>query len=367
MRSPEPQGCLYCLAAETSPNRCKHATLPTKRHNDGDNALHKEVWNRYDPFQVMGGFIMKRILMSGVGLMAAIAVAAPALADEPPPSRAKPARVSRQAPPPRAEAPVRQASTKSWSGSQLGGSNGGSFANNSFVEPGSYICPVGTYLGVDCYETPFSFRETAPSYTFGGYYGYNIQLGAFVVGVEGDASYKNSKSSVTQITETPVAGAYRYDSFTGTLKQGWDGSVRGRLGVLITPTMLIYGTGGVAFGQVSGSLSYYGQICGGSPCLPTWDYYSTSYTSFSETRVGATGGVGVEMQLFGPWTARLEYRYTDLGKFTKTFPVNNSNCDGCGSPSPGASIELHPTFQTVRFGLSADPSQLLSQLFGGGY
>lgn len=350
-------------------NSCMYVTLPLKRHNDGDAALHNGSRNRYDPFQDYGGQVMKRILLSGVGLLAVIAVAAPALADEPPPPRrAKPAQVTRSAPPPRAAEPARQASSgKSWSGSQLGGSNGSSFANNNFVEPGSYICPVGSYLGRDCYETPFSFNESAPSYTFGGYYGYNIQLGNIVVGVEGDASYKNSKSSVTQISETPVFGVYRYDSFTGTLKQGWDGSVRGRLGVLISPTMLIYGTGGVAFGKVSGSLSYYGQICAGSPCLPTGDYFTTSYTSFSETRVGATGGVGVEMQLFGPWTARLEYRYTDLGKFTKTFPVDNSNCDGCGSPSPGASIELHPTFQTVRFGLSADPSQLLSQLFSGGY
>lgn len=312
---------------------------------------------------------MKRILTTGIGLLAAFAVMTPALADEPPPTkRAKPARVTRSAPPPRAEAPVRQASSKSWSGSKLGGSNGSSFANNSFVEPGSYICPPGTYLGYYCYETPFSFRETAPSYTFGGYYGYDIQLGAVVIGVEGDASYKKSETSVSQSTTTyfPDATSYGYrtDNFTGTLNQGWDGSVRGRLGMLITPELLIYGTGGVAFGKVSGSLSYSGALCNAAgPCPLSPGYYATSYTSFSETRVGATGGAGVEMQLGGIWTARLEYRYTDLGKFTKTFPVA-TDCLACGPASPGASIELHPTFQTVRFGLSADPSQLLSSLFG---
>ncbi|MEZ5786658.1 MAG: outer membrane beta-barrel protein [Xanthobacteraceae bacterium] len=300
---------------------------------------------------------MKRVLLSGIGLMAAIAVATPALADEPPPPRrAKPARVTRQAPPPRAEAPVRQVATKSWSGGQVGGSNGGSFANNSFVEPGSYICPPSVPLGGGCYETPFSFDDNTASYTIGPFLGYRIQLGNFVLGVEGDASYKNADSSVTQVTNTPIAGIYtRNDSFTGSMKQGWDGSVRGRLGVLITPTILVYGTGGVAFGKVSGSLDYIGTICaGGPPCPVGAGAYSTATTSFSETRVGATGGAGVEVQLFGPWNARLEYRYTDLGSFTKSFPVNNSFCGNCASPSPGASVELHPTFHTVRFGLGLD-------------
>jgi outer membrane immunogenic protein len=56
------------------------------------------------------------------------------------------------------------------------------------------------------------------------------------------------------------------------------------------------------------------------------------------------------MQLFGPWSARLEYRYTDFGTFTKSFPVTTS-CSSCVSPCPGAAIELHPSFHTVRVGL----------------
>lgn len=336
---------------------------------------------------------MKRILLSGVGLIVAIGVAAPALADEPVPPPQQVKRVKRAKPAPRAAEPVRQvrrepvrqeparqpSSGKSWSGSQLGGSNGGSFASNNFVEPGSYVCPPYTYLGHDCFETPFSFKESQPAYTFGGYYGYNIQLGNFVVGLEGDASYQKAETSITRVTETSYypSGYYyvRSDSFNGKMTQGWGGAIRGRFGMLITPSLLVYGTGGVAFGKVSGSLSYTGTVTN-----PNYDdlncnigsNYScgttTSYTSFSETRVGATGGFGVEMQVGGPWTARLEYRYTDLGKFTKTFPVSNG-CVTCGDPSSGASIELHPTSQTIQFGLSADPRALLSRLFspGSGY
>jgi outer membrane immunogenic protein len=344
------------------PNRCKHVTPGTKRQNDGDSALHKGARTRYDPFQVMGGSIMKRILLSGIGLFAAIAVATPALADEPVPVRhVKPARVTRHAPPRRVVRPVRQEpvrQAKSWSGGQVGASNGGSFASNNFVEPGAYICPPFTTLGTSCFETPFSFHENAPSYTVGPFLGYRIQLGNFVVGVEGDASYKKSDSSVSQLTTTYfTGGSYnRTDNFDGSLKQGWDGSVRGRLGVLITPSILVYGTGGVAFGKVSGSLTYSGTIynCTGGVCNGSAVGTATAATSFSETRVGATGGGGIEFQLFGPWNARLEYRYTDLGSFSKSVPIYTA-CGGlCGSPSPGASIDLHPTFHTVRFGLGLD-------------
>jgi outer membrane immunogenic protein len=122
--------------------------------------------------------------------------------------------------------------------------------------------------------------------------------------------------------------------------------------MLVTPWTLVYGTGGVAFGKVSGTLNYVGTWyqCGG-PCALIGGT-ATSSVSFSETRVGYTVGAGVEMQLFGPWTARLEYRYTDLGKFTETFPVSTVNGLGiAATPSTGASVELHPTFQTVRVGL----------------
>lgn len=302
---------------------------------------------------------MTRLLTLGVGLLAAFATLGSALADEPPPEkkrapvRAAPVRAApaRVAPAPRAE-PVRQASN--WSGGQVGGSNGGSFANNAFADPGSYICPLSFPLGQSCFETPFSFTGHSASYTIGPFLGYRVQLGAFVLGIEGDASYKNTSDSVSQTTVTNIGGSYsRTDYFAGSLKQGWDSSVRGRVGVLVTPWTLIYGTGGVAFERVSGSLAYTGALsllCSGSPCSQVGT--ATTLASISETRVGATGGAGVEFQLFGPWSARLEYRYTDFGSFSKSVPVSTTCLAGaCSSPSPGATIDLHPSFHTVRVGL----------------
>ena len=83
----------------------------------------------------MWGTIKNRTVVLGLGVLAAFATLSPAFADEAPPpaKRAAPARVA-----PRAE-PVRQAAapTSNWTGSQVGASNGGSFANNAFADPGS--------------------------------------------------------------------------------------------------------------------------------------------------------------------------------------------------------------------------------------
>lgn len=307
---------------------------------------------------------MARLLTLGVGLLGAVAILGPALADEPPPSkkrveRAAPARV---APAPR---PVQQ--TSNWSGGQVGGSNGGSFANNAFAEPGSYICAPAydeslIPLTQNCYETPFSFTGHRSSYTIGPFLGYRVQLGAFVVGAETDFSYKRANSSASQTTVVPITAInsfndpsyyQRTDNFSGSLNQGWDGSVRARVGVLVTPWTLLYGTGGMAFGKVSGSLAYSGTIyscddSGANCTTPVGN--AVSSVSFSETRVGYTVGGGVEYQFYGPWSARLEYRYADLGSFSKSFGVV-TNCATCANQSPGATIDLHPTFHTVRVGL----------------
>jgi outer membrane immunogenic protein len=289
---------------------------------------------------------MNRSVVLGLGLLAAFATLSPALADEPPPpTKRAPARVVAA---PRAE-PVRQAEAPSnWTGGQVGGSNGGSFANNAFADPGSYICPPGLPFGSGCYETPFSFTGHSTSYTIGPFLGYRMQLGSFVVGIEGDASYKNTSNSLAQNSTTSISSFVRTDSFYGSIKQGWDSSVRARAGILVTPWALLYGTGGIAFERVSGSLIYNGNLysCAGCTLLGT----ATDAGSFNEFRVGATGGGGVEIQLGGPWSARIEYRYTDFGSFTKSVPVTNL-CASCASPSPIATVDLHPSFQTVRVGV----------------
>jgi outer membrane immunogenic protein len=56
------------------------------------------------------------------------------------------------------------------------------------------------------------------------------------------------------VTPNPAAPFY---PFTTEVSQQstWFGTLRGRLGLLVTPTILVYGTGGLAYGQTETSFS----------------------------------------------------------------------------------------------------------------
>ena len=213
---------------------------------------------------------MNRVFISCIGLLSALVVFESAKADE---DVVKPRR-ERAAAPARV-APQRAAPTQSsnWSGGQVGGSNGVSSVNNNFVEPGAFICPFGSSFGSNCFETPFQFSGHKAAYTIGPFVGYRVQLGAWVVGLEGDWSYKNSETSLNQSSSTSIAVSsfssgssstitsnyLRTDQFSGSVKQKSDSSIRARVGMLVTPWSLLYVTGGVAFGQISGSFAYTGK------------------------------------------------------------------------------------------------------------
>ena len=131
----------------------------------------------------------------------------------------------------------------------------------------------------------------------GGQIGYNYQMNQFVLGVETDFQ----GTSITGGNQGNYAGLYASPypgSATGVLSPlvtgnggnlglPWFGTVRGRAGYLVTPTLLLYGTGGFAYGGV--------------------EAFQRSNTS-----TGWTAGGGVEWMFMPHWTAKLEYLYVDL-------------------------------------------------------
>jgi outer membrane immunogenic protein len=98
----------------------------------------------------------------------------------------------------------------------------------------------------------------------------------------------------------------------------WFGTVRGRLGWLATPQLLLFATGGVIFGEqrLSAVTSF--------PAPAFFGYPASS----SSTRAGGIGGVGAEYLFSKNWSAKIEGLYYDMGsqESTYTCPAGSASC-----------------------------------------
>ncbi len=130
--------------------------------------------------------------------------------------------------------------------------------------------------------------------------GYNYQVGAWVWGLETDIQASGEKGGST------LTGTLPLTSVTTDHKLEWFGTSRGRLGILATPNLLLYGTAGAAYGQVKDSATI--TIAGAS-----------AVATFKDVKAGWTAGAGIEGAFGGGWSAKLEYLYMDLGKTERTL------------------------------------------------
>jgi outer membrane immunogenic protein len=204
-----------------------------------------------------------------------------------------------------------QAPAFSWTGFYAGLAGGAQFSDNKWNTTGRAINPAGLLGAPGANDNPTGFNQTGFQAT--AFVGYNYQINqSFVAGIEADIGGSfGGKKSIYGIPGT-FAGSYPVGSVDATTAElGLNGSIRGRLGFLVMPTAMIYGTGGVAFQQAK-----YGVSC--ARATPGWCLADRSQTE-SDTRIGWTLGAGIEAQLFGNWLGRVEYRYADFGNKTLNF------------------------------------------------
>ncbi|MEY2489355.1 MAG: outer rane immunogenic protein [Verrucomicrobiota bacterium] len=158
---------------------------------------------------------------------------------------------------------------------------------------------------------PTTFQPDVKGFLGGAQLGYNHQIGCFVFGLETDFSGTSMDGSSTlspiiQNNGTPFPGAG--NNITVSQDVNWMGTLRGRLGFTPTCRLLLYGTGGLAYGDVD----YFGNT--EFRPVGTVNYPASA----SETRVGWTVGGGAELALTTHWSVKLEYLYFDLGDKTIT-------------------------------------------------
>jgi outer membrane immunogenic protein len=272
------------------------------------------------------GAVMKKL---ATAIAAVALIGTPALA----------ADMAVKAPPP-ATAPV-----YTWTGWYVGGNVGYSWGSARTDIAGG-ATTITSFLGgaFTSQNPPVAFADSQTQrlngVIGGGQVGYNYQFSPrWVLGFEADIQGSGEQGSNTFVDpfSATVCGDIvftngRFSCITRALngtavtaydaKIGWFGTVRARLGVLITDQVLLYGTGGLAYGEVkeSAATNVNGSVTNGiAPFAPGATVFSES-----KTRVGFAVGGGIEGKfshwLPAGWTWKAEYLYVDLGSLDMVTP-----------------------------------------------
>jgi outer membrane immunogenic protein len=161
----------------------------------------------------------------------------------------------------------------------------------------------------------------------GGQFGYNWQVFNWVYGWETDFQGSGQKGNPRGVcagggsadaavnsacapghvgdTDPFNVGAFPVTS-TLTQRLEWFGTLRGRAGYTVTPTFLVYGTAGMAYGQVKITNTVSGtNVFGVNGTDPSTLVSVAGSSSNSVTNVGWAAGTGIESMLGGRWIEHL--------------------------------------------------------------
>lgn len=190
-----------------------------------------------------------------------------------------------------------------YAGLNAGVAFGGADVNNRVTD--DFLTSVNAQAYKQQYQN--SMNADGTNFTGGAELGYNWQINSILLGVETDFNYAGLQSSQKRVYDltSPFGGTedQRYDS-----EVNWFGTARLRMGFLAGEQFLIYGTGGLAYGNVDAT------------------FHQTESSVFdwkgsdSSTQVGWTLGGGAEYAFDNNWSVGAEYLYVDLGSFDFKAP-----------------------------------------------
>ncbi|MCC3246253.1 outer membrane beta-barrel protein [Methylocystis sp. WRRC1] len=226
--------------------------------------------------------------------------------------------------PPLPELPAME--TTPWAGFYVGLNAGGAWNASTAVNLLSAPVFVAPGIGEEIWAATSSFAASralstqAAGFIGGGQLGYNGRFSeSFIAGVEADiqgvAGGANSARNVS-LLPTPAAGLSYLTTMSASKRLDYLGTVRGRIGYLVTPTLLAYATGGLAYGGITARADFFQTIPNDTP---GFELLAINAGRFSNTRAGWTLGGGLEWMFSTDWSVKAEYLYYDLGGVT--FPT----------------------------------------------
>jgi outer membrane immunogenic protein len=191
-----------------------------------------------------------------------------------------------------------------WTGGYIGVNAGYSW-NQTTGNTGCFD-PTGVPNGIGCWNLNSGIVKPAGGLA-GGTIGYNWQSGQTVWGLESDLQWSNTNKTGTS---TNLCCVPAFTSAVGVVTAQadlrWFGTARGRVGYLVTPSTLLYVTGGLIYGQ---------EATTGALVFPLVSYLNHG----SSTRIGGTAGAGVEYLFTQNLSGKIEGLWYDMGSTTNSF------------------------------------------------
>lgn len=208
-----------------------------------------------------------------------------------------------------------------WNGFYIGASGGygwndGRNADTS-LSPVGNDASAGVIFGSNFFNAalsaiPTSLNTRSKGFLGGGQVGYNSQMGLFVGGLEADFSGGSVRGSDSETGVAIATGGFGPFPFPmeATTRNDLDffGTFRGRVGVTPVERVLIYATGGLAYGHATSTTT--------TSDVPSGLTATPATGSASGMLTGWTAGGGFESGFsFAPNVSlKVEYLHYDLGQ-----------------------------------------------------
>lgn len=183
------------------------------------------------------------------------------------------------------------------------------FFPNALVVAGT-LSNAGTEL--------FSIKQRGAGW--GGQVGYQVvKDNAMLWGAEAEVLFAAGMATAENYTRLHEFGvtALNYQSVVEEIKDiDYLASLRGRAGYLVKPSLLLYITGGLTFAQATLTTNTTIENTNSPDVFPA----NTAQGKSSKSMGGFTAGLGAEWNFMNNLSAKLEYKYYDLG----SIPTSSS-------------------------------------------
>ncbi len=197
--------------------------------------------------------------------------------------------------------------------------------------------------------------ESNVGFIGGGTAGYNLQLSPrALVGVEADfQGVVGGSGASNELGARPsyaLPGGALLGNVAASQTLDYLGTARVRMGYLLRPSLLVFGTGGLAYGATNLAANAQVMSIDGAGNIVE---FGAGQANASRTRAGFAAGGGFEWMFMPGLSAKAEYLYYDLGSYSLALPQYAVNLTkGAALADVTTSYRGRANGQLVRAGLN---------------